>query len=588
MNRKHHSNKQQGVASKRKHSLGYFIKRSAISTLLLLLSSVLFAAAFPNPLLRFGSAPLAFVALLPLALLITRISFIGSVLWGLAYGATSYMLHNAWLATFNPIAFLVVPAIYASYFAIILPLMKLLHKAFPKSWYIFQPCLWLAYEYLRTQGFLGYSFGILGYALAFHPLLIQAADIFGVWILSLFVTFPAFAGAYLMVQIRSAHKTQPQEASTHKKPPVLKSCVTRLYEITRALLSCIRTQPTLRYALASYALLSAFIITYGYIAQAPFEQHKDNTPTVRMALIQHVKDPWEGGIQAYTQSLKTLTRLTHQVMRAKGKKPDIVIWSETAFVPSITYHSKYRQNARYVRLIEKLYTLFEQYPETEFLIGNGERLGEKEKRERGLENEDATTYNAAHLFQGKTRKGVYYKNHLVPFTEHFPYQKTFPRFYKMLEENDVHFWLQGEALTLLEGNHARYATPICFEDGFGLQNAQFVRKGAQIIVNITNDAWSGVETNAMQHLQLSILRAVENKRSVVRSTNAGMSAVINPNGHINAMLPSFSPGSMSEDVSIYTKTTTLYTRFGDWFALCIVAFSCASLVCALVLCLRKT
>ncbi len=559
------------------HSIMRFIKHCSVSAILLVLSALLFASAFPNPILRFGSAVLAFCALLPLALLIARISFIASFFWGFAYGATSYMLHNYWLSTFSPIAFVVVPFIYAMYFTILFPLMKILYKAFPKSWFVFQCCLWIAYEYLRTQGFLGYSFGILGYSLAFHPLLIQTADIFGVWILSIFVTFPSFVGAYLVLHARRVTISISEKKHTFKG---------RIARAVYAIFSCIRTKPYLKYALVSYAFLSAFILVYGYIAQRPFTMQKDSIPTVKIALLQHSKDPWQGGINSYSESLKRLTKLTHDVMNTH-EKPDLVVWSETAFVPSIIYHKKYRQNTRYVRLIEKLFALFESYPKTEFIIGNGERLGPREKQARNLETEEASTYNAAHLFQGSTRKGVYYKNHLVPFTEYFPYKKIFPRFYNVLLESDVHFWLQGKELSLLEGKHASYATPICFEDGFGLQNAQFVKKGAQIIVNISNDAWSHVETNAMQHLQLSILRAVENKRSVVRSTNAGMTAAIDPNGHIISMLDSFTVASITEDISIYDTKITLYTRFGDWFALLMLLFSSLSILYALLLCMKK-
>lgn len=529
-----------------------FLKRTAVLLFLVALGAILFALAFPNPLLRAGFAPAAFIALLPAALLSARVSLKSAVPWGALYGYASYALFNYWLGSFNPLAFFVVPVIYGAYFALLFVLLRLAYVAFPRGWFLAQCFLWMGYEYLRIQGFLGYSFGLLGYSLAFHPLLIQAADIFGVWILSLFTAFPSFALAFVLINVRGWMK-RPAPISTH--PSGAKPF---------AGLDFIRKNRTFTASVLCYCAGTLALIWYGVAAQKPFEQAKDSLPSVRMALVQHNRDPWEGGPQEYGTSLQILARLTKEAM-ISDPPPEVVVWSETAFVPSIYFHSTYRQNPYYARLVDDLFDLFAEYPQTDFIIGNGERIGEREKQERGLAMDGPDEYNAAHLFQGRERKGVYYKNHLVPFTETFP--KNLAWLYALLEKNGARFWLPGTTLPLLEGRRAKYATPICFEDGFGLQNAEFVRGGAQIIVNVTNDAWSGVETNAMQHLQLSVLRAVENRRAVVRSTNGGMTAFINPNGAITSMLPSFTEGTITEDVPIYDSVMTPYTRFGDWFGL---------------------
>jgi apolipoprotein N-acyltransferase len=123
----------------------------------------------------------------------------------------------------------------------------------------------------------------------------------------------------------------------------------------------------------------------------------------------------------------------------------------------------------------------------------------------------------------------------------------------------------------------RFSTPICFEDTFGYLCREFVARGAQVLVNMTNDAWSFSVPGAMQHMTMAVFRAVENRRSVVRSTNGGMTNIIDPNGRILRSLPPFTEGYLSGTVPVYTSTSTLYTRWGDWFPWVLLVVSLAGL-----------
>jgi apolipoprotein N-acyltransferase len=116
----------------------------------------------------------------------------------------------------------------------------------------------------------------------------------------------------------------------------------------------------------------------------------------------------------------------------------------------------------------------------------------------------------------------------------------------------------------LDGFH--FSTPICFEDSFGYLSREFVRHGAEVIVNLTNDLWSYSEPSAMQHMGMAVFRTVENRRSMVRSTNGGMTTVIDPNGKLLDLYPAFQEGYLTEDVPVYTASSTLYTAWGDWLA----------------------
>ncbi|HKK48036.1 MAG TPA: apolipoprotein N-acyltransferase, partial [Alkalispirochaeta sp.] len=192
-------------------------------------------------------------------------------------------------------------------------------------------------------------------------------------------------------------------------------------------------------------------------------------------------------------------------------------------------------------------------------------------------------YNAVLTFESGGRlQGTYRKIHLVPFTEHFPYEAQLPWLHRLLIENNTNFWEEGDDWTLFELNGVRFATPICFEDTFGYLSRGFVRRGAEVIVNLTNDLWSYSEPSAMQHMGMAVFRAVENRRSVVRSTNGGMTTIIDPNGTLLDLYPPFKEGYLSGDVPVYTEASTVYTAWGDWLAIVFVFSAGASLVIGLV------
>ena len=133
--------------------------------------------------------------------------------------------------------------------------------------------------------------------------------------------------------------------------------------------------------------------------------------------------------------------------------------------------------------------------------------------------------------------------------------------------------------TVFEAGGVHFSTPICFEDTFGYLGRGFVRRGADVLVNITNDAWSFSVPGAVQHMTMAVFRAVENRRSVVRATNAGITCLIDPNGRVLERLPAFTEGVLVAEVPLYTEGTTLYVRWGDWLpigAAVLLAASAAS------------
>jgi len=201
---------------------------------------------------------------------------------------------------------------------------------------------------------------------------------------------------------------------------------------------------------------------------------------------------------------------------------------------------------------------------------------------------DRVDYNAVLVFEGDRIIDTYRKIHLVPFTEHFPYERQLPWLHRALVENNTNFWEKGSRYTVFEAAGVRFSTPICFEDTFGYLSRGFVQNGAEVIVNMTNDLWSFSEPAAMQHMAMAVFRAVENRRSVVRSTNGGITTIIDPNGRITDIYPPFVEGYLAGDVPVYTGTDTVYTRRGDWFAWVMVVLAATEVFAGLgVLVIRR-
>ena len=143
----------------------------------------------------------------------------------------------------------------------------------------------------------------------------------------------------------------------------------------------------------------------------------------------------------------------------------------------------------------------------------------------------------------------------------------------VLKENDTHFWEKGKEANLLEFKNLKIGTPICFEDTFGYISKVFSRRGANIIINLTNDAWAQSAVSQYQHLSMAVFRAVENRLPVLRATSSGQTAFIDQNGNMQKMLPPFIKDILVADVTVLTEGyKTVYSYLGDFFGvLCTIA-----------------
>lgn len=510
-------------------------RRIAVEIAALALSAALFALSFPSVASTWGLSPLAFVALAPLFWVIGRAPWSRIMVYGALYGFGSYALFNYWLASFHPLALLFVPAIYLGYLALLFPALKLVTDRFPRYAPLWQAVIWVAYEYLKTQGFLGYPYGVIGYTQYLFGPLLRSAALAGVWGVSLIVVL---ANAWLAGM---AGALGPPRRGAWRRAVGL-----------------IRQRPL---APVVWALLFAGSAVYG--ASLPVDY--GDAPRWRVALIQQNIDPWRGQYVAYERSLEVLLRQSRRALAEDD--PDAVIWSETSFVPGIDWHTRYRQrdreSVRKYELVRRLRAFLDEQT-VPFVVGNDD--GQKRSDGDG----ERIDYNATLLFEQGEIAQTYRKLHLVPFSEHFP--DWGPRFIRdLLLRFDTHFWEHGEELTVFDAGGVRFSTPICFEDSFGYLNRDFINAGAQVIVNMTNDGWSKSVPAQMQHMAMAVFRAAENRRSVVRAANSGMTVIIEPSGRLTEMLEPFVEGRLIGDVPVFDEAATLYTRAGDWLGAALTA-----------------
>lgn len=389
---------------------------------------------------------------------------------------------------------------------------------------------WTAFEFFKSRGYLAFPWNLA--AFPFHNVVLvnQAADVIGVFGLS-FVVFLLQAGLAELVAWTTERRAE-----------------------------CFQ----LRYAWSAAALVVCLVL-YGAFRLPEYstEAEKVDDNELVVLLIQQNIDSWaasdpsEGVRVAIDLSLDGI----HEASTQYHKSPDMVVWSET----SLPY--PYQNGGGYWSTRPTPISL------QDFIAFNSSYLitGAPIFRSR----DPFIAYNASLLIgpDGETQ-GEYGKIQLIPFAEHVPFT-DFPPLTNFLEDVigiPPVGWTAGEGvsvfhLNLQGGRSISLGTPICFEDSFAKNTRAFVQRGAQLLVNITNNSWSQTGSAQMQHLVSAKYRAIENRRNLLRSTNGGVTCHIGPDGRIIQEIPMFQSDYLLTSVDVpENPEMTVYTRFGDWFA----------------------
>ncbi|MGH9606246.1 MAG: apolipoprotein N-acyltransferase [Terracidiphilus sp.] len=175
--------------------------------------------------------------------------------------------------------------------------------------------------------------------------------------------------------------------------------------------------------------------------------------------------------------------------------------------------------------------------------------------------------------------GRYDKIHLVPFGEYVPFENLLFFAHKLtgrVSEFDRGTVRSTFLLDSRNGGGHRYGVFICYEDAFADEVRQFARHGADVFVNISDDGWYGDTSAPWQHLNIARMRAIENRRWLLRDTNTGITAAIDPYGRVRESIPRHQVGALAARFG-FRDDITFYTAHGDVFA-----WLCAIAACLLV------
>lgn len=485
---------------------------------LLVLSAIMLSLGIPNEVFKLGSSLFGLFALVPLYLAIreTR-SFRQS---GFLTGAMFLLVHlmsSFWLANFKDFAVFTLGASAVAYFFLGIPVGWALRYSFrfPSAWRSFLfAAVWTLWEWVKSIGFLAYPWGTLVMTSRDLAPLIQIADLAGTWGIGFLLCLFSATVAEVLASVN-------------------------------------------RRSLANLMIftggLFALSFIYGWIRMA-------NPPvpwtTLDTVLVQNNADPWERG--AIRKNLIISQRLTRKQIPDPQTPPDLVVWSE-----SILTHS-YREHREYYDSIPRddPFTGFLADIRAPLLVGSPVLVDPEEQR-----------YSNSVILLGSdgSLRDWYAKIQLVCFAEYMPFTEY--AWVRKFFDSLVGFssgWIPGteyKAMTVTdaEGREVNFAVPICFEDAFPALISRLHKNGSDVLVNLTNDSWSKTDSAEYQHFVIASFRAIEMRTTLVRSTNAGYTVVVDPLGTVLYDMPLFKAESIRVPVPVYPRIRTFYAVFGDWF-----------------------
>lgn len=374
--------------------------------------------------------------------------------------------------------------------------------------------LWVAMEYCRANLLGGMPWCLLGHSQYRVLPLIQAADVAGVYGVSFLIIF---TGGTLY--------------NAWSSPPDKRMCFNRMLPGLAAVLT---------------------VVVYGNVRLWQYPSHRQETITEATAPVAVIQGSTSQDAKWRKENTdEIMSRHLRMTAAALARGARLVIWPET----TVPFYLQDRIPADLLNLLRT---------HNAGLITGGPRYS-------GTKG-NYHFYNTAFYIDGNGLKTYHDKLHLLPFGEFFPLgfvdvlrlRYAAPRQYTA-----------GTTYTLFDTPAGACGTLVCFEVIFPQFARGVVNKGADFLVNISNDSWFGPTSAHYQHFAMAVFRCVENRRPLARAANTGISGFIDVSGRVLAQLPPFTEGINLCRLPV-EKRTTFYGRFGDVFAL--LCFPCCLVI----------
>jgi apolipoprotein N-acyltransferase len=300
-------------------------------------------------------------------------------------------------------------------------------------------------------------------------------------------------------------------------------------------------------------------VLYGAVRVKTFKMPEEN---VRIGLIQPDLNPWDkwqaGNLDEQLELYLELSR------KAVKKNAKIIIWPESAL-------PVYLLVGNYFPQVNKIHSFADSndvfiltgMPDANFFFDKNDAPPDA-KYSKNI-NMYFVSYNSILLFSPQSSQvQKYAKIKLVPFGEKVPFVEHLPFLGNLIKwQVGISSWNVGQKQTvfdLVEGVQLKVGSVICIESIYPEFVAGFVQNGANIIAVVTNDSWYGYTSGPFQHKEISVLRAVENRRFLVRAANGGISAIIDPLGRTVLQTKLFERNVLIGDAGI-SNTLTFYSRY---------------------------
>lgn len=496
---------------------------------LAILSAILLILAFPG----FEFWFFAWFALVPFFFAVSRRknSFFGSFILGWIFGIV-FFFGSCWWLTHAPITYAKFPAplayfllfcatlIVGLFSAIFSGLFSILLKRLGDYAAFSAPFLWTAIEFSRFW-ITGNNWNEIAYSQAFKNNLIQSAEFGGIYLLGFQIV--AFNSVFFLI-FQSLFYSFNDESEKHlsrKKSYLLSIIFILLFSL-----------PFISFKTIHVASDSAIIATV--IAVQP------NVPMSGLS-----DEKWTELRKTHVQLAEnTLSEIKKQ--RTNDQKQTTVIFPESPM------NFMYERDAEFQKFVGD----FARKNNVSVLFNAAEP-----------DEENKLFFNSAVLVSSDGRKIAQYdKIYLVPFGESVPapLQNILPAL--------VGSFSVGKEYDLLPFGDARGGVMICFESHFPNLSREYVRQGADVLIEMTNDGYLGKTPVLRQHLANAVFRAVETGRPVLRVTNVGITAYINESGEISDAADVYTEATRTWTISKSNGEQTFYVKYGDWFAwLCIIA-----------------
>ncbi len=413
-------------------------------------------------------------------------------------------------------------------------------KQFPNFHLLAFPFIWVAFEYLQTVTEVTFPWLLAGNAFTTTLEKIQYIEYTGVYGISFWVCVLSVLLFYLYKNLKD--NSNEIFIEIKKKKNV--------------------------FVLVSILLVYIFPNIYTTISSPEKKYLNNSDEKITVGVIQPNIDAWikwgakqEIIIRDYSEMIKELS--------TKHPNLKMIVLPETA-IPFYLLYDSY----------EDLYKTFKNTCDSsntnvltgtpDLVVYENKSKAKVDSKKFSIRGEYYDTYNSAILIEKGKEKNQYQKYNkikLVIGSERMPYQEKIPFLKNLIKWGvGIGSYQLGEDTTIfLLDNKYKFNTAICFESVFPGFFSDFIRKGAQFSVVITNDAWWGKLFGTYQHNQYAILRAIENRRWIIRCANTGISCIIDPYGNIYNKTEINEKVLFAGDIGIRSDKT-YYTSNGDVFA----------------------